>query len=189
MNKSLEDFTFKNHGKYNIEPIKCIINSFTEEWFQNIDRQTAFKEHRTTLTYFLAEYPLSWNPGDPYVGSITYPDSKLWGCVLPLVQKLEELHDGKVGRVILPKLKAGTNITKHIDQGGYLSVVRRHHIAVITDPDVKFVVGQDEKHLEPGVVWEINNMKMHRVLNDSKIDRVHLLIDILPNKAIYHETI
>lgn len=189
MDKSKEPFTFKNHGTYDIEPIKGIISSFTDEWFQNTERQATFKEHKTTLTYFLAWYPLSWNPGEPYVGTISNPESKLWPHVLPLIQGLEKLHDGRVGRVILPKLEANTAITKHTDQGGYLSVVRRHHIAVITDPKVKFIVGQDEKYLEPGVIWEINNMKMHRVINDSSIDRVHLLIDIIPNKAIGNETL
>lgn len=189
MNKSLEDFTFKNHGTYPIEQIKNIVNSFTNEWFQNLDRQIAFKEHKTTLTYFLADYPLTWSPGEPYVGSINYPDSELWQLVLPLIHRLESLHDGRVGRVIFPKLKANTNITKHTDQGGYLSVVRRHHIAIVTEPNVRFIVGKDEKNLEPGVVWEINNMKMHRVINESEVDRIHLLVDIIPNKAIGNETV
>jgi hypothetical protein len=189
MNKSLEDFTFKNHGTYPIEDIKETIDGFTDEWFQNLDRQTAFKEHSTTLTYFLAEYPLSWNPGEPYIGLVVNPNSRLWGQVLPLVSRLENIHEGKVGRVIVPRLKANTSITKHTDQGGYLSVVRRHHIAITTHPDVRFTVGKEEKYLEPGVIWEINNMKMHRAVNGSEIDRVHLLIDIIPNKAIENATI
>jgi hypothetical protein len=35
-----------------------------------------------------------------------------------------------------------------------------------------------------GECWEINNSRIHYVNNGSKIDRVHLLIDIMPNKEI-----
>jgi hypothetical protein len=35
-----------------------------------------------------------------------------------------------------------------------------------------------------GECWEINNSRTHFVNNGSKIDRVHLLIDIMPNIEI-----
>ena len=35
-----------------------------------------------------------------------------------------------------------------------------------------------------GECWEINNTRLHAVENNSKIDRIHLLIDIMPNIEI-----
>ena len=35
-----------------------------------------------------------------------------------------------------------------------------------------------------GECWEINNTRLHSVENNSDIDRVHLLIDIMPNKYL-----
>jgi hypothetical protein len=35
-----------------------------------------------------------------------------------------------------------------------------------------------------GECWEINNMQYHEVINDSEEDRIHLIIDIIPNEYI-----
>ena len=38
--------------------------------------------------------------------------------------------------------------------------------------------------MKVGECWEINNSLLHSVENNGKTERIHLLVDILPNKFI-----
>jgi aspartyl/asparaginyl beta-hydroxylase (cupin superfamily) len=38
--------------------------------------------------------------------------------------------------------------------------------------------------MQSGECWEINNSRPHLVENNSDIDRIHLLIDIMPNEEL-----
>ena len=38
--------------------------------------------------------------------------------------------------------------------------------------------------MQEGQCWEINNAKNHSVENNGTTDRIHLLIDIMPNEFI-----
>ena len=43
-----------------------------------------------------------------------------------------------------------------------------------------FTVGEEEKNMRVGEMWEINNNdKSHSVINGSDIDRVHLILDYI----------
>ena len=44
-----------------------------------------------------------------------------------VIDELESIHNGKIGKVMFVKLKAKNNIIKHWDSTEYLNVVRRHH--------------------------------------------------------------
>ena len=184
MDKIHEDFRLRYLKNYNISEIQSEIYKLEEEWLEDTHRQEIFEEHKETVTYFLTDYSLEWKIGDTYPGSVRNPESQLYSLVKPIIEELEQFHDGRVGRTIFPKLSANKNIKGHCDGGEYLSVVRRHHIPIITNPDVWFNVGKGWVNMFEGECWEINNRKWHEVSNESDKDRVHLLIDIIPNKAI-----
>lgn len=98
---------------------------------------------------------------------------------LESIKKLYEKQygKGKFKRIILTKLKAKTNIDIHIDQGESLKNCFRTHIPIITNPDVHFFVNGEQKNMKEGEIWEIDNEKLHEVRNQSKFDRIHLIID------------
>jgi hypothetical protein len=184
MKKTLEDFNFKNHGNYDVEPIKNYIDSFSEEWFLNTSRQDNHYVHKDTNSYFVYTADLRWKSGDVFSAKQTSNDSALLELLEPIVSDLEKIHDGVRGMVLLIKLKAGQDIAPHHDSGDYLMLSRRNHIPVVTSDDVFFGVGEDKIKMKTGECWEINNSRTHFVNNGSKIDRVHLLIDIVPNTEI-----
>lgn len=161
---------------------ECINNLTDDQWLENTSRQTFFNNHSRTLTYFLMDYDLGWTSESGYDPKPTHTDSELWEAVLPIVKLLEGYHDGKVGRVIIPKLLSGGTISAHRDSGEYLESVRRHHIPIITNDNVFFTVGGEEVNMREGEVWEINNNQIHEVENLSHEDRVHILMDIIPNE-------
>jgi aspartyl/asparaginyl beta-hydroxylase (cupin superfamily) len=105
----------------------------------------------------------------------------------PIIKDLELKHNGIRSNVLFIKLKAGHNISAHSDSGEYLLSSRRHHIPIITSDQTFFTVGSEKINMSEGECWEINNSRVHSVENSSKIDRVHLLIDIMPNTEIGEE--
>jgi hypothetical protein len=93
----------------------------------------------------------------------------------------EKYGDGYFNRVILVKLLANRDITPHSDVGK-LTIPKRTHIAVITHPEVFFVVNGEEKNMKEGEIWEVDNTQMHSVENISNIDRVHFIVDYVVTK-------
>jgi hypothetical protein len=184
MRKTVEDFNFKKHNSYNIEKIKEYIDNFSSEWFINTSRQDHFYVHKDTNSYFVYTADLRWKEGDEFVAETTSKDSELLELLEPIISDLENIHDGIRGMVLLIKLKAGQDIAPHHDSGDYLMISRRNHIPIVTSDNVFFGVGDEKVSMGTGECWEINNSRTHFVNNGSKIDRVHLLIDIMPNTEI-----
>ena len=184
MRKMLEDFNFKQHSKYDVEPIRNYIDSFSEEWFINTSRQDNYYVHKDTNSYFVYTANLGWKEGEEFSTQTTSNDKDLLELLEPIISDLEKIHDGVRGMVLLIKLKAGQDIAPHHDSGDYLMLSKRNHIPVVTSDSVFFGVGDEKVKMGTGECWEINNSRTHFVSNGSTIDRVHLLIDIMPNIEI-----
>lgn len=184
MRKTLEDFNFKKHNSYNVKEISEYIDGFSTEWFMNTSRQDNYYVHKDTNSYFAYTANLQWKSGDEFVVKQTSTNKKLLELLEPIISDLEKIHDGVRGMVLLIKLKAGQDIAPHFDAGDYLMLSRRNHIPVVTSDSVFFGVGDDRVKMGTGECWEINNSRTHYVNNGSEIDRVHLLIDIMPNTEI-----
>ena len=176
---------FKYVKNFNINKIKKIVLSFSDEWEIDASRQKIFDAHSTTKTYNIYNIDiLTWKPGMPYETKLYCKNKKLLRYVSKIVSDLEKMHDGRVGQCILTKLESGTEIPWHVDKGEYLIASKRHHIPIITSDNVLFFIENDLSVMGEGGCWEIKNTRPHRVVNASNIDRVHLIVDIIPNKYI-----
>jgi hypothetical protein len=183
-NKRNEDFNFKFHGRFDISSIKNIVSSFDVEWNLDTYRQEDYSVHENTMSYPVYDHPHFWIFGDPYQLSIKSNNHNLISELEPIIKTLELIHNGKVGKTLLIKLPPTKDVHKHTDKGDYLGIIRRHHIPIITNENVKFYVGDEFKQMREGECWEINNSLMHSVENNGKTDRVHLMFDILPQEYI-----
>ncbi len=96
-------------------------------------------------------------------------------------------NDGYVVRALFARLKGKGRIDTHTD--GLYSLLKCHriHIPIITTDDVVFSIGGEEKVLGEGEMWEINNATLHAVENRSEQDRIHLIIDWVPNSTVRAE--
>jgi hypothetical protein len=182
--KRSEDFNFIHHKNYDVSEIKKIINGFNEEYDLEKSRQYNIKPLRETSTFYMKKYDLTWKVGEDYNEKKENEDSELWSLVNIIVKDLEYIHQGRVGQVVIANLPSKKVIYAHADPGDYLGVSRRNHIAIITNKDVIFNVAEDSVNMKEGECWEINNNKIHRVSNNSEMDRIHLTIDIIPNKYL-----
>lgn len=180
MTKELENFNFKKIADFNVSKIKSLVETFDEEWLLDTSRQEKFETHKHTLSYFIYKADLYWQKGTPFFVETNVENLELLDLVEGIVQDLEAIHNGIRGNVLLIKLLAGQDIPEHVDSGDYLTATRRHHLPIITSPDTIFGVGIDRLNMQEGECWEINNTRTHYVNNNSLVDRVHLLIDIMP---------
>jgi hypothetical protein len=181
MNKLSENFNFNFFGNYDISSLQKYINNFSDEWFIDTSRQNIFHAHKDTNSYFVYKANLAWKQGEMLVVEEKSNDNVLLDMINPIIKDLELRHNGLRSNVLFIKLKAGHNISAHSDSGEYLLSSRRHHVPIITSEQTFFTVGSEKINMLEGECWEINNSRVHSVENNSKTDRVHLLIDIMPN--------
>jgi quercetin dioxygenase-like cupin family protein len=84
--------------------------------------------------------------------------------------------------VRLMALAPGAEIMPHRDRGGSLEDgLARLHIPIVTDPAVVFTLDGDEVHFSAGATWYMNANCLHAVRNGSARERVHLVLDCVPN--------
>lgn len=181
--KGLEEFNFNLESVFDVDQISVYAESLNEKWDLDTRRQDETYEDRRnphiyTKTYIIQDHMLLWKFGTESTPIIK--DEAAYNFVKSIVSYLEEEHVGQAARILLIKLEAGKDVSEHTDGGDYLSTVRRFHIPLITNNNVEYVVNKETVVMKKGECWEINNLKPHYVLNNSDVDRVHLLIDILP---------
>lgn len=179
--KQDEGFNFKFVKNYDVEDIENYIKDFSAEWYYDTTRQEMYEHHKFTNSYFLYEHSNEWVNGDPYKTKLVCEDKRFMKLVSPIISDLEEIYNGRVGKALFINLVAGKKVEGHYDSGDYLGMARRTHIPIITNPDVDFIIEDETINMKTGECWEINNNRFHAVNNRSKNDRVHLLIDILPD--------
>ena len=84
--------------------------------------------------------------------------------------------------VRLLKLNAGAVIKEHRD--AELSFEKgeiRLHIPVLTHDEVEFYLDKERMYLKEGECWYMNFNLPHSIINKSKINRIHLVIDATVN--------
>jgi hypothetical protein len=183
-NKTKPDFKFDHKKNYDISEIKKFVIKFNDQWFINTSRQEIFDVHKHTNSYILNQVSLGWIENTPLDVIKKEDDKEAWDLIGSIVKDLEDMCNGTMGQVLFIKLAAGKDIDPHEDSGDYLYHTNRHHIPIITNPNVGFFIDGETQHMKEGECWEINNNKTHAVFNKGTEDRVHLLIDIIPNEVI-----
>jgi hypothetical protein len=179
-----EPFNYRFHGNFDTSSIAKRLSTYSEEWFENKDRQILYEVHKETNSIFVYDHANTWALGDNYDLKVNENQSVMIDLVSPIVKSLESIHDGKVGKCVFIKMPAHKSVGEHTDKMDYLGAVRRHHIAITTNDDVLFFVNKESKNMKVGECWEINNNLLHSVENNGDSERIHLMVDILPNKFI-----
>jgi quercetin dioxygenase-like cupin family protein len=111
--------------------------------------------------------------------SVWYPAIDALPEARPLVFNLMAAVQGeRLGRVMVTRLPAGGRIYPHTDDGAHAEYFERFHVVLSSGPGCKFRAGDETVHMAPGEVWWFDNSQEHEVMNDSKDERLHLIVDI-----------
>jgi len=170
--------SFKNYGLFDMTNFKKIIAESNLDWDAFDFRQKRGNTHKETKCV-----PIIFDKSfsiDKFTKTEHFPlfEEELKRLEQHLIKTIDE--DGYIFRAILVLLPKGKSIPKHIDTGQSLTIPRRIHIAVQTNPNCFFNVGDVTKNLKEGEIWEIDNSgQRHAVSNEGDTDRIHLIVDFL----------
>lgn len=174
-----------------ISYLKSLVQQLTDkEWKYDLDEQlTEFRKMRN----YNKEYPLARRKMAPSPHRDTDTIALIWEKydrkpniseelekeILKVSNKIREYYgaDAKILRLMLAKLPSKKEIPSHTDTG-ILETIHRCHLPIITDEKVIFFINDKPLYFKEGEVSEINNVFPHAVVNDSDIDRVHLICDV-----------
>lgn len=85
----------------------------------------------------------------------------------------------RLGRVVITKLEAGKKILPHADtQGEYAKYYSRYHLVLQGLPGSLFTCGDETINPRTGEVYWFDASAEHSLSNNSRDDRVHMLIDV-----------
>ena len=143
-------------------------------WVQN------YKVHPEALSYQIALSNTKVTNSEVKISTDT-DNQVLIDLVLNESKKLEEYYNGKIIWAVLFCLQPGKSSLPHIDRSAAFEYTHRCFLPIKTNTDSKIVINGNSYHFESGNWYEMNNMVEHQTYNNGKEDRIHLLIDVLPN--------
>lgn len=85
----------------------------------------------------------------------------------------------RLGRVVVTRLEPGKKILPHSDVlGNYAKYYTRYHLVLQGMPGSLFTCGDETVCMLTGELWWFDASAEHSVANNSKDDRIHMLIDV-----------
>jgi hypothetical protein len=118
---------------------------------------------------------------DPFIHKF-HEDTELWAATRPLIEQMEQHHNGVAVRAYFSKLNPQSEIDRHADGDCLLvPLVSKNVVSIETNDGDIFESNGIELPLPLGEVYEINNVIEHIGINRGLTRRVLLVVDILPN--------
>jgi hypothetical protein len=156
-----------------------------EAWLEDQYRQETYDVHYDTQSMVLVFVDLDHWP-DIVVSKEPGWD-RLADAALPLMEDIiSRLYEpgGTVIRAMAAKLLPGKKITPHVDR--HVSFHRGHriHVPITTNSRVRFMIDGRPYQFKVGQAYEINNQKMHSVMNKGSEDRITFIFDYVPPDLI-----
>ena len=145
----------------------------------NILRDFRVHDNTNHLTFFFEDNSKSPKKIISYNHNIFLLIEKNINNIINLIKKYYKNNSLIIARCLIVCLKPLTNIPIHRDYGYILELGHRIHIPIKTNNNVLFNVGNTQKNLEKGKIYEINNCRDHWVNNNSTEERYHLIIDLI----------
>ena len=169
------------HGGFDVAAITNKIKDVPEPKWLEFGREKLFGQHRETQSLLLVHFE-DFKHEKPEYYELYF---ELQNELKPLINYIADYYqnNGFIVRMMLAKLIAGGKILSHTDVGFSLQNTHRVHVPIVTNDQVDFFVGGEKKNMRAGELWEINNASAHAVENRSDEDRIHLIVDWMPNFA------
>jgi hypothetical protein len=171
---------FREHGSIDVESLAARVAALPESYWRE---RNASKPNRFDTLGNTAHIVMKFvhRPAEP----TRYFDLPEWALWREQIQPLLDEAAVRCGivraefpRVMLARLPAGGEITPHRDGGWYPAFCRKLHLPLITNPDTRFYVEPEWRHLPVGRLVEVNNNAPHGVRNAGSSARVHLIFEL-----------
>lgn len=115
------------------------------------------------------------NPDSDAVAGPMRPTRHLERC--PYLQQVLDSVGATWGRTRLMRLSGQAEVTPHVDVNYYWRERVRVHVPIVTQPTVRFSCGDAEINMRAGECWIFDTWRLHNVVNDHALPRIHLVAD------------
>jgi quercetin dioxygenase-like cupin family protein len=176
----------RSFGKVSMEALaEAILAQDEAAWNENVQRQKDYEVHEQTRSIVLLfanveDWPsieVSKQPGWDRLGKVAVP-------VMHEIIRNWYPSGGTIIRAMAAKLLAGGRIVPHRDSHPSFGAGHRIHVPIVTNPRVRFMIDGRPYQLQVGEAYEINNQKVHSVMNKGAEDRINFIFDYVPPGAI-----
>lgn len=149
-------------------------------WHEQDVRQRSYDVHHHTESIVLLFCGEDWP--DP---AITREPgwARLAGAALPLIEALLARGyppGGTILRAMAARLKPGGRIRPHVDALPSFRAAHRIHAPLTSGPGVRFTIDGRPCPMVPGEAYEIDNQRVHSVMNQGAAPRISFIFDYLP---------
>ena len=103
----------------------------------------------------------------------------------PYLMRVLESIGGTWGRTRLMRLSGHAEVMPHVDVNYYWRERIRVHVPIVTQPTVRFVCGGEQVNMREGECWIFDTWRMHHVVNDHVLPRIHLVADTVGGAAFW----
>lgn len=136
------------------------------------ERPVGFTEDQVEL------YKANRLPGYDQHESVDQPAYAVLHEAMPLVMSVFAAVGGtRLGRVMINKVAPGGVIYPHADTPEHAGYYSRFHVVLQSAEGCMFRAGNERTYWEPGSVFWFDNKLEHEVVNESRVDRIHMIID------------
>ena len=176
----------RSFGKVPMEALaEAILAQDEAAWNENVQRQKDYEVHEQTRSIVLLfanveDWPaieVSKQPGWDRLAKVAVP-------VMHAIIGRWYPPGGTIIRAMAAKLLAGGRILPHRDSHPTFGAGHRIHVPIVTNPRVRFMIDGRHYQLQVGEAYEINNQKVHSVMNKGALDRINFIFDYVPPGAI-----
>lgn len=183
-----DNWSIIQYEQFDIKHIKNESEDYYNEWLLDISRQKEYITHEQTFMYQLCELDYLWSMKEPINCNIknSFKTNDAKKELNDIYKYLENNFNGKVIRCELINMMPNSRIRDHKDRSDVLYLSRRFHIPIKTNSFCFFTVAGYTVNMTEGTLYEINNIKWHNVKNMSDQNRIHLIIDVLPNEYTHN---
>jgi len=172
---------------FDFDPAQALqeLDVLPDLWKQITARQDfPGSDHKDTETIYLRGPAKLDVPADYMAvgNAVDYLDNieALPACEALLRDALATIGATELGYVMVVKLKAGGEVTPHIDEGPYSDHFTRFHLVLSTNDRCKFSVWPELCRMKAGELWQFDHKSLHAFINNGDTDRIHIIFDAVP---------
>jgi hypothetical protein len=180
------DAPLRELGPVDIGPLReAILGEDPEAWLEQAYRQQTYDVHRQTESIVLV---FTDGSGWPELTVTKQPGwDRLAKPAVAVMQTVIGRHfpvGGTIVRAMAAKLLSGGKIPPHRDSHPSFQYSHRIHVPITTNPRVRFIIDGKPYRFDVGQAYELNNQKMHSVMNKGSEDRITFIFDYVPAAKI-----
>jgi aspartyl/asparaginyl beta-hydroxylase (cupin superfamily) len=173
----------------NVEPILNEINHQTDPWGLHNGRQEKIAVQREARSISLRGLRKS-KIQDRKRYDVHESRFTTVACHFPqtiaFIEAFAASQNAQLGRAKLVNLPPGNRVYPHVDRGEYYKIRDRYHLILQSgDAGSLLESGGELARMHTGELWWFDNKQIHQSFNDSQIERLHLIFDVLPVSRLH----